>query len=70
MSFAIVISALATFLSGAVLGVLALLIVGIRRSDRGRHLAYGPRTHVEALTRRVLGVGTRSHRHDNDGQEG
>ncbi len=66
MSFAIVISAIATFLSGVVLGVFALLIVGIHRSDRGRHLAYGPRTHVEALTRRVLGLGTRSHRAGED----
>ena len=64
MALAIVI--VAAFLSGAVLGVLALLIVGIRRSDRARHLADSPRTPVEAVTRRVLGVGTRSHRGENE----
>ncbi len=68
MAFAVVI--IAAFLSGAVLGLFALLIVGIHKADRARPLADGPRTHLEAVTRRVLGVGTRSHRHDNDGQEG
>ena len=64
MALAIVI--VAAFLSGAVLGILALLIVGIHRGDRARHLADAPRTHVEAVTRRVLGVGTRSHRGENE----
>jgi hypothetical protein len=64
MAFAIVI--VATFLSGAVLGVLVLLIVGIHRGDRAQHLADAPRTHVEAVTRRVLGVGTRSRRDENE----
>ena len=56
----------AAFLSGAVLGILALVIVGIHRGDRARHLADAPRTDVEAVTRRVLGVGTRSHRGENE----
>ena len=60
MALAIVI--VAVFLSGAVLGILALLIVGIHMGGRARHLADAPSTHVEAVTRRVLGVGTRSHR--------
>lgn len=64
MAFAIVI--VAVFLSGAVLGVLALLIVGIHRGDRARYLADPPRTPVEAVTRRVLGVGTRNHRGENE----
>ena len=64
MALAIVI--IAAFLSGAVLGILALLIVGIHRGDRARHLADAPRTHVEAVTRRVLGVGTRSHSDENE----
>ena len=64
MALAIVI--VAVFLSGAVLGILALLIVGIHRGDRARHLADAPRTHVEAVTRRVLGVGTRSQRGENE----
>jgi hypothetical protein len=32
---------------------LAVLIIGIRRTDR-RHLANAPRTHSEALARRLL----------------
>ena len=64
MALAIVI--VAAFLSGAVLGILALLTVGIHQGDRARHLADAPRTYVEAVTRRVLGVGTRSHRGENE----
>ena len=64
MALAIVIVAI--FLSGAVLGILTLLVVGIHRGDRARHLADAPRTHVEAVTRRVLGVGTHSHRGENE----
>lgn len=67
MALAIVI--VAAFLSGAVLGVLALLIVGIHRGDRARHLTDAPRTYVEVVTRRVLGVGTRSRR-DTEDREG
>ncbi len=67
MAFAAVI--IAAFLSGVVLGLFALLIVGIHRADRARPLADGPRTHLEAVTRRVLGVGTRDRR-DGEDQEG
>jgi hypothetical protein len=57
---------ISTFLSGAVVGVLALLVVGIHRGDRARRLAEAPRTYVEAVTRRVLGVGTRNDRDENE----
>jgi hypothetical protein len=70
MTLAIVILALAVFLAGAALGSLALLIVGIRRGDRARRLADAPHTHVEAVTRRVLGVGTRNHRDGNEDEVG
>ena len=70
MTFAIVILAVAVFLSGAVLGVLALLIIGIRKGDRARHLADPPHTQVEAVTRRVLGVGTRNQRDGTEDEEG
>jgi hypothetical protein len=69
MPLAVVILALAVFLAGAVLGFLALLIVGIRKGDRAGHLADAPHTHVEAITRRVLGVGTRNDRDGNAGEE-
>jgi hypothetical protein len=64
MALAIVI--IAAFLSGAVLGVLGLLVVGIHRGDRARHLADAPQSQVEAVTRRLLGVGTRGHRDENE----
>ena len=44
-------------LSGAVLGILALLTLGIRRGDRAR-LAGAPRSHPDAVARRIL-VGIR-----------
>jgi hypothetical protein len=60
MTLAIGILALAVFLSGAVSGVLAMLVIGIRRGDGPHHLAEEPGTHVDALTRCVLGVGVRT----------
>jgi hypothetical protein len=44
-------------LAGAALGILAILIIGIRRGDRG-HLASTPKSHSDALARRIL-VGVR-----------
>jgi hypothetical protein len=57
---AVWILALAVFFSGAVSGVLAMLVVGIRRGDRARHLADQPGTHLDAITRNLLGVGVRT----------
>jgi len=70
MTLAVAVLAIAVFLSGAVLGFLALLIVGIRQGDRARHLADAPHTHVEAVTRRVLGVGARNHHDGHEDEEG
>ena len=69
MTFAVAILAIAVFLAGAVLGFLLLIIIGIRRGDRARHLADAPHTHAEAITRRVLGVGTRNHSGGNADEE-
>ena len=61
---------LAVFLSGAVAGVFTVLVIGIRRGDRA-HLTDDPRTHLDALTRSVLGVGVRTGRPaGNSGAEG
>jgi hypothetical protein len=60
MILAVWILALAVFLSGAVAGVLVMLVIGIRRGDRARCLADKPGTQVDALTRRMLGVGVRT----------
>jgi len=59
---------IAVFLAGAVAGFLTLIIIGIRRGDRARCLADTPHTQAEAVTRRVLGVGTRNHPDGNDGE--
>ncbi len=59
MTFPVWILVLSAFLSGAVVGVF-LMLVGIRRGDRARHLADEPGTHLDALTRSVLGVGVRT----------
>ena len=69
MTLTVLILAIAVFLAGAVLGVLTLLIVGIRKGDRAGHLADTPHTQVEAITRRVLGVGTRNHPDGNTDAE-
>ncbi len=60
MTFSVWISVLAVFLSGAVAGVFVMLVIGIRAGDRARHLTDGPTTHLDALTRSVLGVGVRT----------
>ena len=69
MTFAVAILAIAVFLAGAVLGFFLLIITGIRSGDRTRRLANAPQTHVEAITRRVIGVGTRNHSGGNADEE-
>jgi hypothetical protein len=61
MTLAIVISAVAVFLCGASIGILAVLVAGIRSEDRAQNLTRTPRTRTEAVTRRLLGAGTRNH---------
>jgi hypothetical protein len=60
MTFSVWTLVLAVFLSGAAAGVFVMLVIGIRRGDRARHLADEPGTHLDALTRSVLGVGVRT----------
>jgi hypothetical protein len=61
MTLAIVISVVAVFLCGASIGILAVLVAGIRSEDRAQNLTRTPRTRTEAVTRRLLGAGTRDH---------
>ena len=42
-----------------VLAVLVLVLVGIHDEDRHMSLTGAPRTRIEAITRRLLGVGIR-----------
>jgi hypothetical protein len=51
--------AIAAFLSVVVAVVFAMLVIGIRKGDRSRHLSDAPDTALDALTRKFLGVGTR-----------
>jgi hypothetical protein len=67
MTFSVWMLVLAVFLSGAVAGVFVMLVIGIRAGDRAR-LADEPGTHLEAMTRSVLGVGVRTG--CNSGAEG
>ena len=70
MTFSVWMLVLAVFLSGAVAGVFTVLVISIRRGDRAR-LADEPGTHLDALTRSVLGVGVRTGRPaGNSGAEG
>ena len=62
MTFSVWMLILAVFLSGAVTGAFVMLVIGIRRSDRSHHLTDKPGTHLDALTRTVLGVGVRTDR--------
>jgi hypothetical protein len=66
VTITVAILALAIFLSGAVLGVLALLAVGIWAGSRSRQFPLVPRTLAEAVTHRFLGVGVRCHRSNDE----
>lgn len=50
---------LAAAIFGAAIGMFALLVIGIRRDDGAKTLTDSPRSHVETVTRRMLGVGVR-----------
>ena len=66
MTFSVLILILAVFLSGAVAGVFAILVIGIRIGDRAHRLTDEPGTNLDALTRSVLGVGVRTSRPAGD----
>jgi hypothetical protein len=65
MIFTIAFIAIAAFIFGSAIGILAILIAGIRSDDRAKTLTCAPRTCIEAVTRRLLGVGIRSGRTDH-----
>ena len=65
MSSPLLILAGVALLAGIGLGILALLITGIRRGDRG-HLTNAPGSHADQIARRLL-VGVR---YPSDGNEG
>jgi hypothetical protein len=59
MTFTISLIMLATALFGVTIGVLATIVIGIRSDDRAKNLTSSPRTHVQAASRLVVGVGVR-----------
>jgi hypothetical protein len=65
MAFSECIIAIAAFLSVAAAAVFVMLVIGIRKGDRARHLSDAPDTALDALTRSFLGVGTRNDREEN-----
>jgi hypothetical protein len=69
MTFSVWLLVLALFLSGAVAGVFVMLVIGIRTGDRAYYLADEPGTRLDALTRRVLGVGVRTSSRRHSGAE-
>ena len=62
---------LAAFVSGAILGVLLMVVIGIRSTDRYQHLYDLPRTRAEAASRRLLGSGVTNPpaNSDDDGED-
>lgn len=64
MTLAISLLAVAAFLAGATVGVIAVVVAGIRSEDRNKTLKRNPRTYAQAGTRRVAGAGTRNNNED------
>jgi len=64
---ALLVTALALF--GALIGALIILIAGIHSDDNAKSLKNAPRSHVEAATRRLLGVGVRTPDSNKSGEE-
>jgi hypothetical protein len=60
MTLAITLTAVASFLSSAAILILAFLVAGIRSDDHAKNLTRAPRTRIEQVTRRLLGVGVRT----------
>ena len=67
MSAPLLILAGVALLAGVGLGILALLITGIRRGDRG-HLTNAPGSHPDAIARRLL-VGVRYPSDSDEGED-
>jgi hypothetical protein len=65
MAFSECIIAIAAFLSVIAAIVFVMLVIGIRKGDRARHLSDAPDTALDALTRSFLGVGTRNDRQED-----
>lgn len=61
---------IAVFLSGMVIGFLAILVAGIRGDDRARNLTGAPRARAAAVARRLLGAGVRDTEAGSENHDG
>lgn len=66
MAFSESIIAIAAFLSASAAVIFVLLVIGIHKGDRTRHLSDAPDTAIDAFTRSFLGVGVRHDPHDEN----
>jgi hypothetical protein len=70
MTAVIPVIAIVMLLLGTGLGILAMIVVGIHKTDRSkRRLADGPRSNIDAATRCFLGAGARTPAPHRDEQE-
>jgi hypothetical protein len=71
MAALILIAALVVLITGAGLGALAMVVLGIHRIDRPEHqrLTDAACTPADAATRRVLGLGARTPAHDHEEEQ-
>ena len=68
MPLPILVLTVAGFLAAAAMAILAVLVIGIRRGDRG-HLSKSPGSNSDAFARRIL-VGVRYPREsDEEGED-
>jgi hypothetical protein len=66
MGFFELIIAIAAFLSVIAVFAFIMLVIGIRKGDRARHLSDAPDTALDALTRSFLAVGVRHSDHEEN----
>ena len=66
MAFFESVMAIAAFLSVSAAAVFVILVIGIRKGDRTRHLSDGPDSALDAIARKFLGVGVRGNPHDEN----
>jgi hypothetical protein len=71
MTALIVIAAAVVLITAAGFGTIAVVAIGIHRLDRrGHRLTDDARSPIDAVTRRLLGLGARSPAHERNGGGG
>jgi hypothetical protein len=70
MALSITLLAIAAFCAGIVIGIIAIIITGIRLEDRAKTLTGVPRSPAEAAARWMLRVGVRNGKSDSGERAG